>query len=64
MAGPTSTSAKRRFEGSEIADRRRITDMPQPLDYVTQELVSEIIENQQAASTPRRSFIQRLLKPE
>ena len=64
MAEYPAMPAKRRFEASGFKNRRRITDMPQPLDYVTLELVSNIIENQQPVSTPQKSFFQRLLKSE
>lgn len=52
-------------EGHEVTDnnnRRRSTDIAQPLDYVTKELVSEFIETQQQMTPPLRSFIQTLLK--
>jgi len=34
--------------------------MPQPLDYVTRELVSEIIESKQSSPMPQKSIFQRL----
>ncbi len=52
-------------EGHKVTDnnnRRRSTDLAQPLDYVTQELVSEFIENQQQMTPPLKSFIQKLLQ--
>ena len=43
-----------------IDQRRRKTDMSQPLDYVAKELVSEFIENAQRQALPSKSFIQKL----
>ena len=62
MAEYSAMPAKRRFETSKFNNRRRITDMPQPLDYVTRELVSEIIESQQPTPTPQKSFFQWLAR--
>ncbi len=60
MAEYTSIPAKRRFERNQMSNRRRITDMPQPLDYVTRELVSEIIESKHSSPKPQKSIFQRL----
>jgi len=52
-------------EGLDITDsvkRRRVTDIPQPLDYVSRELVGEFIENHRRPATPVKSFIKKLLK--
>ncbi len=52
-------------EGHKVTDknnRRRSTDSALPLDYVTKELVSEFIENQQQMAPPEKSFIQKLLQ--
>jgi len=62
MAEYSAMPAKRRFETSKFHNRRRITDMPQPLDYVTRELVSEIIENHRSTVIPRKSFFHWLLR--
>lgn len=63
MAEQPTITGKRRFEARDSSTRRRITDNPQPLDYVTQELVSEIIEKQQQTpQPPPKSFIQKLLR--
>ena len=43
-------------------NRRRSTDFAPSLDYVTKELVSEFIENQQQTAAPEKSFIQKLLQ--
>lgn len=55
-------TAKQGRKLSDVSNRRRATDRPQPLDYVTRTLVREIIENQQRTAPPPRSFIQKLLK--
>jgi len=55
-------TAKQRLDDSDVSNRRRATDRPQPLDYVTRTLVREIIENQETTAPPPRSFIQKLLK--
>lgn len=58
-----STSVKQELDAGEQTYRRRATDNPQPLDYVTRELVREIIEKrQQNKPTPKKTFIQKLLK--
>jgi len=61
----TDYSTNTGVEGHKVTDnnnRRRSTDLAQPLDYVTQELVSEFIENQQQMTPPLKSFIQKLLQ--
>ena len=60
MAEHSTAPAKRRFDRNNTSNRRRITDMPQPLDYVTKELVSEIIEADQSVTAPERSIFDRL----
>jgi len=40
--------------------RRRVTDIIQPLDYETEELVKEYIECQQRPEPRLKSFIQKL----
>jgi hypothetical protein len=58
-----STSVKQELDAGEQPYRRRTTDNPQPLDYMTRELVREIIEKrQQDKPTPKETFIQKLLK--
>ncbi len=58
---PSGTKQER--DVGEQSYRRRATDNPQPLDYVTRELVKEIIEKrQQDKPTPKKTFIQKLLK--
>jgi len=42
--------------------RRRSTDNPQPLDYVSRELVREIVENRPATTLSPKSFIQKILR--
>lgn len=62
MAEHHPSTTKQPFEGSESDSRRRISDNPQPLDYVTEELVREIIESQSRKPSTQKSFIQKLLK--
>lgn len=60
----TDYAPNRGVEGRKVNDnnnRRRSTDFAQPLDYVTKELVSEFIENQQQTTPPLKSFIKKLL---
>lgn len=40
--------------------RRRSTDLPQPLDYPTRELVRDIIEDKPVERKPRKSLLRRL----
>ena len=42
--------------------RRRKTDINQPLDYEAEELVKKYIENQQRTTLTEQSFIHRLFK--
>ena len=61
----TDYSTNTGVEGHKVTannNRRRSTDSAQPLDYVTKELVSEFIENQQQMAPPEKSFIQKLLQ--
>ena len=61
----TDYSTNTRVAGHEVTDNSncwRCTDLAQPLDYVTKELVSEFIENQQQMRPPLKSFIQKLLQ--
>ena len=63
----TDYSTNTRVAGHEVTDNNncwRCTDLAQPLDYVTKELVSEFIENQQQMRPPLKSFIQKMLKVE
>ena len=62
MAGHHPIIGKKAFKASESTSRRRVTDNPQPLDYVTKSLVRDIIESQPRRSPPLKSFIQKLLK--
>ena len=54
------------MEELEVTDganrRRRVTDIIQPLDYETEELVKEYIECQQRTKPRLESFIQKLFK--
>jgi len=53
-----------RKDGPGSADdtpRRRASDLPQPLDYPTRELVKDIVDCQPRAKTARKSFIRKLL---
>ena len=57
-----STGKRQRLEFDENIRRRRVTDKPHPLDYVTRELVKNIIEKRQQEETnPKKTFIQKLL---
>jgi hypothetical protein len=47
-------------EFSDDKPRRRSTDVPQPLDYPTRELVRDIIEDKPRERSPRKSLLQRL----
>jgi hypothetical protein len=52
-----------RMGGHDLTDsgeRRRRTDIAPPLDYATQELVSEFIESQRRTVPPLKSFLQKL----
>jgi ferritin len=59
-------TTKNGMEEFEITDgtnrRRRVTDTTQPLDYETEELVKEYIENQQRTEPQVKSFIQKLFE--
>ena len=50
-----------RREINEDTPRRRSTDLPQPLDYPTRELVRDIVDGEPSASAPRESFFRKLL---
>jgi len=60
----TDYSTNTGVEGQKVTknNRRRSTDFAPSLDYVTKELVSEFIENQQQMTPPEKSFIQKLLQ--
>jgi len=60
----TDYSTNTGVEGHKVTNnnRRRSTDFAPSLDYVTKELVSEFIENQQQMTPPEKSFIQKLLQ--
>ncbi len=47
---------------TDSVKRRRVTDIPQPLDYVSRELVGEFIENHRRPTAPVKSFVKKLLK--
>ena len=47
-------------EINEDTPRRRSTDLPQPLDYPTRELVRDIIEDKPRERVARKSLLQRL----
>ena len=47
-------------EFSEDTPRRRSTDVPQPLDYPTRELVRDIVEDKPRERKPSKSLLQRL----
>ena len=56
------TVTRQGSDANENSRRRRATDNPQPLDYVTRELVKDIIEKRkQERPNPRKTFIQKLL---
>ena len=56
----TGTRQGRDVDGN--TRRRRATDKPHPLDYVTRELVRDIIEKRkQEKPSPKKTFIQKLL---
>ena len=58
-----STGKRQGLEVDENSRRRRATDKPHPLDYVTRELVKDIIEKrQQEEPTKKKTLIQKLLK--
>ena len=50
-----------RGDVSQDTPRRRSTDMPQPLDYPTRELVRDIVDGEPAGKLPQVSFLRRLL---
>jgi hypothetical protein len=54
-------SAKERRDSGVGDRRRRSSDNPQPLDYVTRELVKDIVDSKPRAESPRKTFIQKLL---
>lgn len=61
----TDNTTSRVVEGLKASDnnnRRRQSDVVQPLDYETRELVGDIIENLQQAKPAPKSFIQKLIK--
>ncbi len=65
MTGMTEHSKETGNDGYERRvgnRRRRNTDNPQPLDYVTREQVREIVENRQPTTIPAKFFIQKILK--
>jgi len=62
MTEDTKITANEGNGASDTTNRRRSTDIPQPLDYVTRELVSEFIENPRPTSPPIKSFIKKLLR--
>ncbi len=57
-----STGTRQGLDAGENTRRRRATDNPQPLDYVTRELVKEIIQKrQQEKPVSKKTFIEKLL---
>lgn len=54
--------ARKDGPGSDDTPRRRATDLPQPLDYPTRELVRDIVDHQPRTDAPRKSFIRKLLQ--
>lgn len=50
-----------RREINEDTPRRRSTDLPQPLDYPTRELVRDIVDGEPSARAPQVSFFRKLL---
>ena len=57
-----STGTRQGSDVDENTRRRRATDKPHPLDYVTRELVKDIIaKRQQEKPSPSKTFIQKLL---
>jgi hypothetical protein len=59
MTVDTTRKGTEKLDVTDVADqRRRKTDTTQPLDYETEELVKEYIENQQRpASFPKSLFL-------
>ena len=56
------TGIKQELDVDEQSCRRRASDNPQPLDYMTRELVREIIEKRrQEKPAQNRTFIEKLL---
>lgn len=56
------TGKRQGLDADENTRRRRATDKPQPLDYVTRELVKEIIAKRRQEEAPaKKTFIQKLL---
>ena len=63
MIVDTTKNGMEEFEVTDGANRRRrVTDTTQPLDYETEELVKEYIENQQRTEPRLKSFIQKLFE--
>lgn len=63
MIVETIRNAMQEFEVTDGANRRRrVTDIIQPLDYETEELVKVYIENQQRMEPRLKSFYQKLFK--
>ena len=52
---------RERREINEDTPRRRSTDLPQPLDYPTRELVRDIVDGEPSARAPQESLLRKLL---
>jgi hypothetical protein len=62
MTDNTTSRVVAGLKASDNNNRRRQSDIVQPLDYETKELVGDIIENLQQAKPAPKSFIQKLIK--
>ncbi len=58
------TTGKENLDTAEHANRRRVTDILQPLDYVTNDLVGDFIDSHRRAEPPTKSFFGKLLNLE
>ena len=58
----TDGSNRQKWKTDITAHRRRKTDISQPLDYESEELVKKYIENQQRTALTEQSFIHKLFK--
>ena len=61
MADYNDDIRQERRKINDETPRRRSTDVPQPLDYPTRELVRDIVEGETPARAPQVSFIHKLL---
>jgi hypothetical protein len=59
---PTITAVEELEITDGILQRRRKTDIAEPLDYVAKVLVRDFIRNQQRIALPQKSFFEKMLK--